>query len=86
MTDRVTQTMRPVLEAGDLPFRVFLAVSAFAGLRLGEAAALQVGDLDVAQKRLRVRRQVHRAGGGDDVDVPAPKYGSERTVFLPTRS
>jgi len=62
--------------------RALVAVAAFAGLRLGEAAALQVGDIDFLRRTLRVSRQVQRAGGGK-VEIRAPKYGSERTVYIP---
>ncbi len=71
-----------VLDAAAPSFQALVAVAAFAGLRLGEAAALQVGDLDFLRRRLHVRRQVQRAGGSA-VEVRAPKYGSERTVFVP---
>jgi integrase len=70
-----------LLEAADEPFRAFLGLSAFAGLRLGETAGAQVGDVDFLRRTLTVSRQVQRAGGGA-VDVRAPKHGSERTVFL----
>ena len=59
-----------------------MAVAAFAGLRLGEAAALQVGDVEFLCRRLQVSRQVQRAGGGK-VEIRAPKYGSERTIYIP---
>jgi integrase len=70
-----------VLEAANMAFRPFVALCAFAGLRLGEAAALQVGDVDFLRRTLVVARQVQRAGR-DRVEVRPPKYGSERTVFL----
>jgi integrase len=70
-----------LLEAAEGPFRAFLGLSAFAGLRLGEAAGVQVSDVDFLRRALRVSRQVQRAGGGK-VDVRPPKHGSERTVFL----
>ncbi|HJX43256.1 MAG TPA: site-specific integrase [Geodermatophilus sp.] len=70
-----------VLEAADPALRPFVALCAFAGLRLGEAAALQVGDVDFLRRTLVVARQVQRAGR-DQVEVRPPKYGSERTVFL----
>lgn len=60
----------------------FIAVCAFAGLRLGEAAALKVDDIDFLRRTITVQRQVQRAGGGKVVISP-PKYGSERTVFIP---
>ncbi len=44
-------------------FRAFVALCAFAGLRLGEAAALKFGDVDFLRRQLHVRRQVQRLGG-----------------------
>lgn len=62
-------------------FRPFVALCAFAGLRLGEAAALQIGDVNFLGRQLKVARQVQRAGGGE-IEVRSPKYGSERVVFV----
>lgn len=70
-----------VLEAAGEPFRPFVALCAFAGLRLGEAAGLRVEDIDFLRRTLTVTRQVQRAGRGQ-VEVRPPKYGSERVVFL----
>lgn len=70
-----------LLEAADGPWRALLALAAFGGLRLGEAAATRVGDVDFLRRRLLVRRQVQRVSGGA-VEIRPPKYGSERTVFL----
>ena len=52
------------------------------GLRLGEAAALKVGDVDFLRRQVHVRRQVQRLTGGE-VDIRLPKYNSERTVHIP---
>lgn len=71
-----------ILNAADERFVALFALGAFAGLRLGEAAAIQVGDVDFLHRSLRVRRQVQRAGGGT-VEIRPPKYRSERVVFLP---
>ncbi|MEU6698049.1 site-specific integrase [Pseudonocardia sp. NPDC046786] len=73
--------VRVLLEMADRRFVCFIALCAFAGLRLGEAAAVQVGDFDLAARRLVVRRQVQRANN-QAVEIRAPKYGSERTVHL----
>lgn len=62
-------------------FRTYVALCAFAGLRLGEAAAVQVGDVDLDRMQLAVTRQLQREGSS--YVVRPPKYGSERTVFLP---
>ncbi len=76
------QQVGALLEAAESDFAPFLALAAFAGLRLGEAAAVQVGDVEFLRRTLRLQRQVQRANGGN-VEIRAPKYGSERTVYLP---
>jgi len=70
-----------ILRAAPERFAPLVALCAFGGLRLGEAAALRVGDIDFLRQRLLVQRQVQRLPGGQ-VDVRLPKYGSERTVML----
>jgi integrase len=70
-----------VIAAATPWFEAFVALAAFAGLRLGEAAGTQVGDINFLARSLDVRRQVQRGGAGA-IEVRAPKYGSERTVFL----
>lgn len=71
-----------IIRAADETFAAFIAVCAFAGLRRGEASALRVGDVRFIQKELQVERQVQRADGGT-VEIRPPKYGSERTVYIP---
>ena len=61
--------------------RTFIALCAFTGLRLGEAAAVQLGDIDFTNATLKVERQVQRLGG-PNLDIRPPKYGSERVVHL----
>lgn len=62
-------------------FRAYVALCAFAGLRKGEAAAVQLGDIDFLRRTLNVSRQLQR--DGSTYVVRLPKYGSERVVFLP---
>ena len=62
-------------------FRAYVALCAFAGLRLGEAAGVQVGDIDFLRRQLTVRRQLQR--DGSSFAIRPPKYGSERVVYLP---
>jgi len=72
--------VRRWLAGADPHWRALLAVCAFAGLRLGEAAALRVSDVHFLRNpRIEVRRQVQRANGGT-VEIRAPKHGSERDV------
>lgn len=71
-----------VLGAADGNFVAFIGVCAYGGLRLGEAAGLKVGDIDFLRKEIHINRQVQRINGGK-VEVRAPKYGSERTVYAP---
>jgi integrase len=73
--------VRDLLDVADPRFRTFVALCAFAGLRLGEAAAVQAGDYDLRVRWLQVCRQVQRESGGG-VEIRPPKYGSERTVHL----
>lgn len=71
-----------ILAASAPTFAPFVAVCAFAGLRLGEAAALQVGDIDFLRRQIHVRRQVQRVVKSE-VRLSPPKYGSERTIAAP---
>jgi len=64
------------------PFGTFVALCAFAGLRLGEAAGLQVGDVDFLRRTLSVSRQVQGQTVATTEIVP-PKHGSERVVHIP---
>lgn len=76
------ETVGSLLRAADDWFRPFVALSAFAGLRLGEAAAVQFSDIYFLRRQLHIQRQVQRASGGE-VRITPPKYGSERVVHLP---
>jgi len=80
MTVPTAEQVSAILGAADWWFRPFVAVAAFAGLRLGEIAGLRVGDIDFLRRIIVVSRQVQRAPGGA-VEVRAPKYGSERRVY-----
>lgn len=68
-----------ILRAARPEFQAFISLCAFAGLRSGEAAGIQVGDIGL--RELRIARQVQR--DSREVAVRAPKYGSERTIFVP---
>ena len=70
-----------LLEAPD-HFHAFVAVCAFAGLRLGEAAGLQLGDLDFLRRTMSIQRQIQGQVNSKTVEV-SPKYESARTVYLP---
>lgn len=63
-------------------FRSFVEVCLFAGLRLGEAAGLQLRDVNFLGRTITVRRQVQGATIATSTLVP-PKYGSERTIYVP---
>lgn len=59
--------------------RAFVGVASFAGLRLGEACGLKVSDVDFLRGEIHVERQSQRG------EIRAPKYGSSRTVYIPTK-
>jgi integrase len=71
-----------LLRKADSQFVAFVGLCAFGGLRLGEAAALQFGDVEFLKREIHVSRQVQRANGGQ-VEIRPPKYGSERTIYAP---
>lgn len=56
-----TEQVAALLGAVDGRYRAFLALAAFGGLRLGEAAGLQVRDVGFLRRQLLVARQVQRA-------------------------
>ncbi|KQX72382.1 site-specific integrase [Aeromicrobium sp. Root472D3] len=81
MTTPTPEDVGLLLVVADTQMRTFIALCAFAGLRLGEACGVQLHDVDFVRKQLKVTRQVQRAPGAT-VEVRAPKYGSERVVHL----
>ena len=71
--------VRAWLSGTDESWRALLALAAFAGLRLGEATALRVGDIGFPTRSIAVHRQVQRGSDGH-LEVRLPKHGSERNV------
>jgi integrase len=61
--------------------RVLVLVLAYCGLRFGEAAALQVADLDPLRRRIRVERSVTDVDG--QMVTTTPKTHMRREVPLP---
>jgi integrase len=77
-----TAEVGKVIRAAEEPFAAFIAVCAFAGLRRGEASALRVSDVNFLRKELHVQQQVQWTDDGQ-MEIRPPKYGSERTVYIP---
>jgi integrase len=72
-----------LLSVADGPFRAYVALCAFAGLRLGEASGIQVGDVDFLRRTLKVTRQIQAVLRKDGAfEVRAPKYASEGSIYL----
>ena len=82
MTIPTVEDVGLALSVAPIWFRPFIAVCAFAGLRLGEAAGLQLQDVDFLRRTITVQRQVQGETATTSTAV-APKYGSERTVYVP---
>ena len=61
-----------LMDVADERFQPFIALSAFAGLRLGDAGRVQLGDVDFPRRSLKVSRQVQRVNGGA-IDLRAPR-------------
>lgn len=79
-----SEQVRQAMEAAPPEFAPFIAVCAFGGLRLGEAAGLQVGDVDFLRGTITIARQIQGAGTTSQRIEP-PKHGSERVVYVPRR-
>ena len=69
--------------AGEVPprYRALIPLMAYAGLRVGEAAALRVGDIDFLRGRVTVARNSVEVEGR--LVEGTPKGGSVRTVRIP---
>lgn len=80
------QEVGKLMAAAEVWFRPYIALLAFGGLRQGEAAAVKLDDIDFLRRQLKVTRQVQRIPGGSvgaRAEIRAPKFNSERIVFLP---
>lgn len=78
--DKVTTPKgRPIAE-GQGAFILFLA---YTGLRLGEAIALQVGDVDTEARRISVTRTLSEERGTGLPIEATPKSGKSRRVPIP---
>ncbi|WP_422742153.1 tyrosine-type recombinase/integrase [Mycobacterium sp. WMMD1722] len=75
------QLHRVAVASGRL--RTLVLVLGYCGLRFGEAAALRVGDVDVAARRIRVRRSVTYVRKTGLVEGPTKNH-TARTVPVPT--
>jgi integrase len=78
----IPEQVAKLISAADDEFSIFLALLAFAGLRVGEACAVQVGDIDWTGRKINIVRQVQYLGKAG-TEVKEPKFGSSRTVPLP---
>jgi integrase len=82
LTIPTAEQVGKLIASAESPFQPFIALCAFAGLRLGEAAGVQVGDIDFLGRTLHVTRQIQRENGRQ-IEIRPPKYGSERDVYIP---
>jgi integrase len=81
MTIPTPEQLGKALEAAPDWFAPFVSVCAFAGLRLGEAAGLQLGDVDFLRRTISVSRQI-QGNTKASAEVVPPKHGSERVVYV----
>jgi integrase len=65
-------------------YRALVWILAVAGLRVGEATALRVGDLDLKAGTIRVHRNAPEVDGRKLMDQPTKTARSTRTVDIPT--
>lgn len=81
MTIPTAEQLGDALEAAPDWFAPFISVCAFAGLRLGEAAGLQLADVDFLRRTISVSRQI-QGSTKSAAEVVPPKHGSERVVYV----
>jgi integrase len=81
MTIPAPEQVKAALEAAPEWFAPYVAVCAFAGLRLGEAAGLQLADVDFLRRTIGVSRQI-QGNTKATAEVVPPKHGSERVVYV----
>lgn len=81
--DYVFLTHQQLRDLADVagPWRVFVLLLGYTGLRWGEATALRVCDIDFARRRIDVRRAFSDVGGR--VVLGSPKSHQSRTVPIP---
>lgn len=84
LTIPTTAQVAAALEAAPEWFEAYIGACAFAGFRLGEAAGLQMGDIDFLRGTLTINRQV-QGENRKNAEVVGPKHGSERVVYIPAR-
>jgi integrase len=75
--ERLTRAAKE--RSGQLSDSMMIELMAYAGLRPGEAVALQVGDVDIASRRIKVRRTVTIDINGKAI-FGEPKHGERREV------
>ncbi|WP_369251842.1 tyrosine-type recombinase/integrase [Geodermatophilus amargosae] len=75
------EAVAELLSATEPRMRAYIGVCAFAGLRLGEASALNIDAIDFLKRTLRVERQVqYKPKFG--AEVKDPKHASKREVYI----
>ncbi len=82
MTIPTVEEVGRAISVAPMWFRPFIAVCAFAGLRLGEAAGLRLEDVDFLRRTISVRHQL-QGETNSTTELVAPKFGSERVVYVP---
>jgi integrase len=82
MTIPAVEEVGRALDVAPTWFRPFIAVCAFAGLRLGESAGLRLEDVDLLRRTISVRHQL-QGETNSTTELVAPKFGSERVVYAP---
>jgi integrase len=82
MTIPTVEEVGRALSVAPVWFRPFIAVCAFAGLRLGEAAGLRLEDVDFLRRTISIRHQMQGETNAM-AELVAPKFGSERVVYAP---
>ena len=81
--DPTPEQVGAALRAAPDHFHAFVAVCAFAGLRPGEAAGLQLGDVDFLRRTMSIKGQIQDQVNSKTIEV-SPKYESAGRSTYPT--
>jgi integrase len=78
-----TSLVLDLADAIEAPFRAFVLLAGFAGLRTGESLGLRRGDVDLLHGEVRVTQQAQQIPGSGRLELPPKSDAGRRTVALP---
>lgn len=78
-----TSLVLDLAEAIEAPYRAFVLLAGFAGLRTGESLGLRRADVDLLHAEVRVTQQAQQIPGAGRLELPPKSDAGRRVVALP---